>query len=1614
VAGAYRYRVQVAQNPGFSGPVYSADTFATQATPQPQLPLGLLYWRVAGEDNASNLGPFAQGTFTRSVGSAPVTITPTNDQVLTFPTEPVILSWEPVPGASQYSISLGTDPGLVGATVYTNATNNTSYTLTDTQAFTATNGTAQKWYWAVQATFLGGAVSAWSTPIDYSVVWPAVPQLESPTYGAVVTDVVFSWDPVPGAQSYEIQVSASADFQSTLVDAYPMSTRWAPYPTLNNASYFWRVRARADGSAVNWGGWSTPSMFTRGWSPRPVTVWPHWTGGTADPPSVPYLRFDWTPAAATGSGWVDHASYYEIQIGTDRYFSDGTYSSCTTNHTTFSPYAGINTGGEPAGCNVPVSFAIGTPYYWRVRAIDGPSGVLGLWDSTGSSDTQRFIYDPSVPDLSCGSHGTVATPVLCWSPVAGAEKYLVTIQDRLGAIVVSNFATYGLSYTPTSALTAANGPFTWTAVTVDMQSHAGYIKASQTFSLTDPATVTPLTLITPAADAHSIRMPSMTWEPFPDAAYYKVWYGPTDSTWYTTPLSGGSHLPYAGFTYSDVPLPSGRYYWKVEAFASGDASLGFSDPRPFSVGDDGSGDWVVPWSDYKTPECVTQTDPSSNLCEPLLGDTQELSWTPDPNAGAYSIYVSKDPNFTNIYRQYKTSQPFLTPKESWLDDQAGAYFWYVRLCVDWNMTDCGPGPASNAGLDNASAYKKISPAVGGLSTTTAANPPLPSSTIADQITFNWSDYLTTSQGSAYPVVSPTPAISGRVTQEAKEYRIQVSTDSHFGSLLDQQTVETTQYTPSDRTYPEGPIFWRVQALDGSGNFLTMSSVQTVTKASPAVILNSPADTATATGVPFFTWTPQNWAARYQVEVYQNGDTNWSSSNRVFQVTTSVAAWSPTSAVPAGLYAWRVRRYDHDNLPGPWSAGRTFTLQPAAPTLIAPANASQLNGANLLFTWNGIQSGVSYRFQTSSVADFASTYENLTTVMTAWSPVNVYGAGTYYWRVSLLDASNNVMSTSSSRTFLVGTLPGAPTNAHATAGNASATVTWTAPVSSGSSPITGYIVTSSPDGQTCTTTGAATCTVGSLTNGQAYTFTVQATTGFGTGPASDPSNSVTPAAVNVLVVTAATTQSHGVAFNVTVRDTDGVGSTQASYRGTVHFTSTDVAAGLPSNYTFIAADNGQHVFSVTLNSYGTYTVTATDTIVASLTGSQAGIVVGYPASTYHPISPKRVLDTRAAGNIGLSGKFVAGTVRTFGVAGVHYIDSTGKATTGTDYAVPPDAVAVTGNLTIVNETVAGLVAVGPTMTPTGEVTTINFVKGDICANNVTVGVSGTGALSAVYRASGGTTDVIFDVTGYFQADTSGATYHTVAPGRVLDTRPTKNAVVHIGPFSKLTNLVPKSFPVAGVIGIGWTTAQVPGNATAVTGNLTVANATKAGFVSVGPTMTNKPTTSTINVAAGNNRANGVTVQLQSGSLGIVWYGGAGSSADVLFDVTGYFTGDLTGLQYHAIVPVRLLNTAVNKGLSGAFATGTARTLGVGSSGQVPADAAGISGNLTVVNPSTAGYAFVAPTISGPPPSSTLNLLAHTNIANGLDVALNTGNLQLIWMGPVGSTATFQLDVTGYWK
>lgn len=111
--------------------------------------------------------------------------------------------------------------------------------------------------------------------------------------------------------------------------------------------------------------------------------------------------------------------------------------------------------------------------------------------------------------------------------------------------------------------------------------------------------------------------------------------------------------------------------------------------------------------------------------------------------------------------------------------------------------------------------------------------------------------------------------------------------------------------------------------------------------------------------------------------------------------------------------------------------------------------------------------------------------------------------------------------------LPGAFASAPRTVIATAGNASATVRWTAPTTAGTYDVTRYWVTANPGGAGCLAVAPAlTCRVVGLVNGTTYTFTVEALTQAGWSAPSAPSNAVTPEDSGSIEITGKRTKVRG--------------------------------------------------------------------------------------------------------------------------------------------------------------------------------------------------------------------------------------------------------------------------------------------------------------------------------------------------------------------------------------------------------------------------------------------------------------------------------------------------------
>jgi predicted outer membrane repeat protein len=131
---------------------------------------------------------------------------------------------------------------------------------------------------------------------------------------------------------------------------------------------------------------------------------------------------------------------------------------------------------------------------------------------------------------------------------------------------------------------------------------------------------------------------------------------------------------------------------------------------------------------------------------------------------------------------------------------------------------------------------------------------------------------------------------------------------------------------------------------------------------------------------------------------------------------------------------------------------------------------------------------------------------------------------------------------------------------------------------------------------------------------------------GSGICGNSGNCVVPAAPNgaFAIVPNKLVVSPGDPINLTVSALNANGTVQTGYLGTTHYASTDALAVVPSNYAFVAADAGVHVFPSTNNTNTTrlYTlgyqaIGVNDVAVPSRRGISPLILVVSPTSTWTP-------------------------------------------------------------------------------------------------------------------------------------------------------------------------------------------------------------------------------------------------------------------------------------------------------------------------------------------------------------------------------------------------------------
>ncbi len=449
-------------------------------------------------------------------------------------------------------------------------------------------------------------------------------------------------------------------------------------------------------------------------------------------------------------------------------------------------------------------------------------------------------------------------------------------------------------------------------------------------------------------------------------------------------------------------------------------------------------------------------------------------------------------------------------------------------------------------------------------------------------------------------------------------------------------------------------------------------------------------------------------------------------------------------------------------------------------------------------------------------------------------------------------------------FAVGDVPGAPTVTAAPSGAGELTVSWQ-PADGHGLPITSYRVDDVTSGQFQVVGGGQTsATFGGVPIGVLHEFRVVATNDLGNGPpgaaaavAIDAPEA--PAIVSVVPGSA----SAFVSWTFTQKESAPASGFQVQLDN-----DPPLNVGYVTERTLAALQDG-HTYTVR--------VRATNMTIAGAWSETRTVTPTAAGRLFHGLPlPVRAIDTRAA----------SGPVDPGEVLAVPVVPATG--------VTPTVVAAISMNVTATNATGPGYFTAWPCDQPQPLASSLNYAGGEPGVPNhaiVPVARDGTVCITTGVHAA----DVIVDVDGWFSFS-AGLTPET--PRRALDTRPT-------GPTTDAA------------------VAAVPAGSLAAVVNLTTAGGSgAAGFVTAYPCGTAIPLASNLNFEAGQVVANAAVVPVAAdGSLCLH----ASTPTNLVVDVAGAVTDNYVAATPTRLLDTRQHDGPVTEAIVSAAPPGSAAAI-----------------------------------------------------------------------------------------
>jgi hypothetical protein len=806
VAGAERYEFQIAADAGFNAPVLGAGqdrffTRNTRATVSKTVPNGTYWWRVRAAGKRGQVSPWTAGqSFRKAWSAAAVLQSPGNGAAVSYPLAPLRLAWSPVPGAATYLVSIATDPELGslvgGRTVETEATS-------FTRAAALAPGT---YYWGITPVDAEGNRGSPSQVWSFMWVWPSATtaRFADLVPEPHVVDPQFSWDPVPGAARYEVEVNSSRDFapgSRVCCTGQVIGSSLSPTRVLRDNTYYWRVRAfDPEGNA---GIWNEGPQFVKTFDKSPPVPGPsianmRMRDNLSDPgtdvspavagyqTNVPIVRWDPVPGA---SSYEVVVTPFDLGLGICNWSSTDRWQVRTA-VTSWSPLGTGLTGRAPYG-NPPtvahdlISLDFDRHYCVRVRARSNRDAsnqeVYGDYTELDSGDGTGWAFQwtgypaggSCTPSCNPGYLGSgdyvlpqagstvTQTPLLTWRPLAGRASYFIIVaKDPSFTNIVDYAFTQIPAYSPRTSGTPTTYPdettsYYWVVLpAVDANGNGAVGNPDLGAPTTFEKRSTPPSRLGPLDGSATFGQATFRWTLALGARRYRLQIDqdPTFGNPIDDVLTDGTAYT-SNTTYpADTVL-----YWRVRADDENLIGLTWSTIGTFQK---------------RLP--VPQVSPSN----PIRGGALP-TWTWDSITGAVSYDVSVDlPNGTHRdLTGLRTAA--LTPV---LMYGTGLFHWRVRAQFPKATFGSVPGP-----------YTATFPFTRTISEPTGAR----------------ADY---SRRHTLLSWEPKPGV--------KRYRVQISSRLDFAKTIENLLTDNTSYAPpmTQPAYRDAKVFyWRVAGVDGGNN-----------------------------------------------------------------------------------------------------------------------------------------------------------------------------------------------------------------------------------------------------------------------------------------------------------------------------------------------------------------------------------------------------------------------------------------------------------------------------------------------------------------------------------------------------------------------------------------------------------------------------------------------------------------------------------------------------------------------------------------------------------------------------------------------------------------------------